>query len=81
MDHLKALLKQAENAMAEDIRRIEHFGKTKKLTPGYARDIREYVKILAIILKVEEDDNKRKKGALENMSDEELRAKAKELLE
>lgn len=81
MDHLKLLLKRAEGVMTEDIERIERFGKTKKLTPGYARDIREYVKILALIISVEERANAKQKDAVSGLSDEELRQKAKELLD
>ena len=77
---LKKLLDQSVELMRRDLNRIEHVSLTRKLSPGYARDLREYVKILTLVLKIEKEETKEKENDVSKLSDQELRNKAKELL-
>lgn len=80
MNKIKSMLEVAEDTMERDITRIQSFGRGKKLSPGYARDIREYVKILALLVKMGDEESAKKKEDVSKLTDDELRQKAQELL-
>jgi ribosome-binding ATPase YchF (GTP1/OBG family) len=74
------LLTKAIQIMEQDIIRIQSSAKFKRLSPGMSRDLREYVKVLVLVNKTIKDGRKDVQDDLNNLTDEELKAKAREIL-
>ena len=80
MSDLKPLLDKALDAVRKDLTHISFDVAKGKLKPGPAKDLVAYVKLLSDALEQEKKEEDQEEDAIAKLTDEELRAKAKELL-
>lgn len=74
------MLDMSMSALEKDIYRIKSSGNSSRLKPGQARDLREYIKVLVLISKTLRDGDSDKQEALNELSEDELKARVKAIL-
>lgn len=79
-DDLRPLLEKALEAVRKDLTHIAIEGFKGKLKPPLAKDLVAYTKLLADAVETQKKDGKQEEDDLSKLTEEELRAKAKEIL-